>query len=53
MPNATPVTSAAPASLDLDAVIINPANPQMSTSTLTNTGFDNPVPPTAESEQIQ
>jgi hypothetical protein len=27
MPNATPVTSAAPASLDLNAVIINPANP--------------------------
>jgi hypothetical protein len=27
MPHATPVTSAAPASLDLNAVIINPANP--------------------------
>ena len=55
-PNPMPITSVAPASLDLNVGVINPANPQMSTSTLSNTvpnDTNSGVLPTAESEQTQ
>ena len=55
MPNTMPITSVAPASLNLNVGVINPANPQMST-TLSNTVPNNTnsgALPIAESEQTQ